>query len=89
MVTLTHGRARQAGDDGLQVLELVAAVPKVAHWRLGALPCYLSRDIVDQIGSVWSAGDGHGQGGGVPVADVSGHRRDLQRRTVAEHVVGG
>jgi len=29
--------------------ELVDAVPAVAHWRLEALPRYLSRDIVDQI----------------------------------------
>jgi integrase len=29
--------------------ELVDAVPMVAHWRLGALPRYLSPDVVDRI----------------------------------------
>jgi integrase len=29
--------------------ELVDAVPTVAHWRLGALPRYLSPNVVDQI----------------------------------------
>jgi site-specific recombinase XerD len=29
--------------------ELVDAVPTVAHWKLGTLPRYLSREIVDQI----------------------------------------
>ena len=48
-VTAIRMLLRHLAVSGRCMPELIDAVPTVAHWRLGPLPRYLSRDIVNRI----------------------------------------
>ena len=48
-VTAVRMLLRYLAVTGLCSPELVDAVPTVAHWKLGTLPKYLSREVVEQI----------------------------------------
>jgi integrase/recombinase XerD len=49
VVTPVRMLLRYLAVEGRCKPELVDAVPTVAHWRLGSLPRYLSREVVDKI----------------------------------------